>query len=189
MLFEEPQPILKPAINTMIFIIKLKRWVKNLFIKKESISLERYNLDRRRIKSVDITGDEKKLYISGSKYAMNAVPRREFLDFLDPVKHKVEELIMDTVVKMVAKELPESLYSKPIKEISRVFDELIEAETEAQMRTKWKKIKKFICAFLEEDVAYRYRFQWFIEHLDVSKVKLSDADKYYFRPKRFKVDS
>lgn len=148
--------------------------------------------------------------------------------------------------------LPPQSLSKPIKELWRAWS-TIETKLNGERRLRAQKLKEIVCFILQEDDAYRFRFQWIcgffnpnawwrkifrrswekdfdfalslLEHaevvgdmkerqrlfkrvilailkdpetresfellmkeLDWKKLRLSKADKYYFRGKYFKVD-
>jgi len=156
-----------------------------LFKKKEMVSDDEKYVKRLEVK------DGKGLFthIEGAKYPMRGMPREPVLKkVLDPFKAKMEKYLIEKIWEFIPHEVPESKMSEPVKEIARVFDLLIEAEEMVGMKAKWKAWKKAICLFLQEDLSYRYRFQWLAEKLNKKKIKLKEEDKYYFRAKYFKVD-
>lgn len=135
--------------------------------------------------------------IKGEKYPFAGFPRAHVLTGpLAALKHKVKNMVFNQVfeeIDRMAKDmnsemLPPEKMCPAIRELNRVLQELEDAEVVEDMKARIRLIKKVFTFFLQEDDAYRYRFQWVIERLDKSKVKLSKSDKYYFRGKYFKVD-
>ena len=92
------------------------------------------------------------------------------------------------MVKCIPFKRPDAQLVEPVRELARVFDLMIEAEDEPDMKDLIEKMKNAVCMVAEEDDAWRFRLQWFLEKLDINKIKLNKSDKYYFRGKSFKLD-
>lgn len=71
------------------------------------------------------------------------------------------------------------LYSRPVREIYRLFNILIEREENTGMKEKWEKIRDISCMILEVDNAYRFRLQDILSEMDIDKIKFDKADKYF----------
>ena len=142
-----------------------------------------------RVERIEFTPDGQRLtWIKDAKYPMRGVSRSSVLKLLYPFKKTLKDILTKQLNAALPYEIPQEQLTEPVREIARVFDLLIEAEEYEGMKDKWRLIKRGICMFLEEDDAYRYRVQWALEKLDKKKIKLTEADKYYFRAKHFKVD-
>lgn len=129
------------------------------------------------------------LQIKDEKYALRGFPRHAFLHGpLGALKRYVKNLIIEEMVKCLPFKIPDENLVEPVRELARVFDLIIEAEDEPEQKKLMGQFKDAICMMLQEDDAWRFRFQWFAEHLDMKKIKLNKADKYFFRGKSFKVD-
>lgn len=135
------------------------------------------------------------LDIKGEKYPLAGHPRHHFMHGpLSPLKNKMKNLVIESIPKLLEKcissQLPEEQWCVSVKAIGKVFDKWIEAEDEPSMKYLAGQIKDAICMFLQEDDAYRFRVQWLFEEMLKYKkdIKLTKADKYYFRAKSFKVD-
>ncbi len=135
--------------------------------------------------------------VEGEKYPMAGFPRGHVLTGpLADLKHKVKNMVFNQVfeeMEKMANELkmdmmPAERMVPAVKELWRVFDLVENAEVTDDMKRRINLIKRVICFFFQEDDAYRFRFQWMMERFDIKKMKLSKADKYYFRGKYFKVD-
>ena len=136
----------------------------------------------------DEEGKGKMTQIIGEKYAIRGNPTRPALLALNPIKALVDKLIGSKLPSLIIHERPNSELSRPVREVARVFDLLIEAEKLESNQQRWRNYKKVIIFFLDNDIAYRYRWQWFMERLDMSKIKLDKGDKYFFRIKNFRVE-
>lgn len=137
------------------------------------------------------------MQIKGEKYAFPGFPRGHVLTGpLAGLKKKIKDLVFNQVfaeldkmaTEMQHDMLPPDKMAPAVKELYRAFDEMENAEVTGDMKGRIRLIKRVLTFFLQEDDAYRFRWQWLMEHLDMSKVKLSKADKYFFRGKYFKVD-
>ena len=135
----------------------------------------------------DASGGQR-TYVTGEKYAMRGNPSKGALMVMAPVKAILDKLISSRLVKFIPFSVSNERLSEPVQEIARVFDLLIEAETLGGHKRQWQNWKKVLCIFLEHDLAYRYRFQWFMERINIDKIKLIEDDKYFFRVKNFRVD-
>ena len=72
-------------------------------------------------------------------------------------------------------------YSKPTREIYRLFDILIAREKSKSMKEKFEKIRNMASFILEYDSAYRFRFQDILSEIDLSQIRLDSAEEYYFK--------
>lgn len=135
--------------------------------------------------------------VQGEKYPMAGFPRHHVLSGpVAAIKNKVKNMVFNQVFEEVSKMeaehsadmLPPEQLAPAVRELYRVLELMEHAEVVPDMKGRVRLIKKVLTFFLQEDDAYRFRFQWAMERLDMNKVKLSKADKYYFRGKYFKVD-
>ncbi len=136
--------------------------------------------------------------IKGEKYPFAGFPRAHVLTGpLAALKHKIKNMVFNQVfeeIDKMAKEynsemLPPEKMCPAVREMHRVMDDLENMEVVDDMKGRIKLIKKVLTFFLQEDDAYRFRAQYFLSHIDQSKVKLSKSDKYYARGKYWKVDA
>jgi hypothetical protein len=137
------------------------------------------------------------MQMKGEKYVQTGIPRGHILlGPLAKMKHKLKNMVFNQVFaeleKMSAEHetdmMPPEHQKPPVRELYRVLLELENAEVTPDMKGRIKLIRKVLTFFLQEDDAYCLRFQWVMERLDMKKIKLTDADKYFFRAKYFKVD-
>lgn len=178
---------------------KLTRWFFNRWYKVKSPETVKYwNWgDAAKAKVTTAPDGHFQMEIQGEKYPYPGFPRGHVLSGpLAGLKHKVKNMVFNTVfaeIEKMADEMkhdmvPEERMVPSVKELHRVLTDLENAEVVGDMKGRIALIRKVLCFFLQEDDAYRFRYQWAMERLDISKVKLSKADKYYFRGKYFKVD-
>jgi len=70
-------------------------------------------------------------------------------------------------------------YSRPIRELHRVFTLIRSREGESEMKAKWTEMRDIICLFLEFDDTYRGRFMELILEIDREQMKFTPADRYW----------
>ncbi len=137
------------------------------------------------------------MQMKGEKYVQPGIPRAHILfGPLAKMKQKVKQMVFNQVfaeLEKMSKEsqadmMPPEHQKLAVRELGRVLQELENAEVTPDMKGRIKLIRKVLTFFLQEDDAYCLRFQWVMERLDMKKIKLTDADKYFFRAKYFKVD-
>ena len=129
------------------------------------------------------------LEIRDEKYRLRAVPRHHVLHGpLAPLKRYVKTMIVEHMMKCLPHILPDAQLAEPVREFARVCDLVIEAEDELEMKRQLKQGRDAMCMFLQEDDAWRFRWQYAMEKFDMKKVRLNKADKYFMRAKSFKVD-
>jgi len=135
--------------------------------------------------------------IENEKYAYPGFPRGPVLTGpLAKLKHKVKNVVFNKAfaeLEVMAKDmkydmLPREKMSKSVRELDRVFEKLENAEVVEDMKKRIQLIRRVMTFFLQEDDAYRMRWQWCMERLNMKEIKLTKADKYYFRGKYLKVD-
>lgn len=130
------------------------------------------------------------LQIRGEKYALRASPRHHFLHGpLAPLKRYMKNFVVEAIVKCLPYKIPDERLAEPVRELARVFDLVIEAEDEPEQKKLIEQFKDAICMTMQEDDAWRFRWQWAMEKLDMKKIKLNKSDRYFFRGKSFKVDT
>lgn len=146
-----------------------------------------------------LTGKEGEylMEIDGEKYPYPGFPRGHVLTGpLAKLKKSVKNMVFNQVFaelekmasEMKADMLPPEKMVPAVRELWRGLEELENAEVVPDMKARIRLIKLVLTFFLQEDDAYRFRFQWLFPKLDMDKIKLTKADKYYFRGKYFKVD-
>lgn len=153
--------------------------------------------DTTHAKVIQAESGAMEMEIKGEKYNYPGFPRGHVLiGPLAKLKNTIKNSVFNQVfaeIDAMSKEmkhdmLPPEKLTPAVRELWRVLEELEDAEIVPDMKGRIALIRKVMCFFLQEDDAYRFRYQWVMEHLDLSKVKLTKADKYYFRGKYFKVD-
>jgi len=70
-------------------------------------------------------------------------------------------------------------YSKPVRELHRVFTLMRSREGEEQMKGKWTEMRDILCLFFEYDDAYRFRLMDVMREIDLKEFEFTDADKYW----------
>ena len=129
------------------------------------------------------------LHIKGEKHALRGMPRHHFLHGpLAPLKGYMKNFVVTALVKCLPFKIPDDQLVEPVRELARVFNLLIEAEDELEMKKLMEQFKDAICTAAQEDDAWRFRLQIALQKLDMKKIRLNESDKYYFRGKSFKVD-
>jgi len=164
----------------------------NPFRKKprETLSMEDANSERIVTKHTRGEDGGQLTYVSQEKYPIRGDTGKMggALMALKPIKSILNKIVMGRLANLIPFDTQRANLTEPVREIARLFDLLIDAEKLEGNKDQWKAWKKLVCIMLENDVAYRYRFQWMAERLNNSKVRLTDGDKYFFRVKNFWVD-
>ena len=175
-----PIPFTDEHYNNMNFIDKLLRR------KPEMVQYGSRSGKAKAYAYIDPKTGEKKMKIEGEKYDLRGVPRHHLLHGpMAPLKRYIKNMIIEQMVKCLPHKIPDDQLIIPVRELARVFDLWIEAEDEPEMKRLAGQLKDPICMILQEDDAWLWRFMWFLEQLDMNKMKLTKADKYYFRGKSF----
>ena len=142
-------------------------------------------------KVIDPKTGEVGLEIEGEKYPIRCFPRGHVLHgpLMVKLKRGIKNLVIENLVNMLLPyKLPEDQWASCVKELARVGDLMIEAEDEPSMKHLMKQFRDAAVMILQEDDAWRFRLQIFLQKLNMNKIKLNKSDKYYFRAKSFKVD-
>lgn len=127
--------------------------------------------------------------IKGERYPLRAFPRHHLLHGpMSPLKRYMKNFVIEQLVKCLPYKIPDENLAEPVRELARVFDLCIEAEDEPAQKHLMTQFKDAICMIAQEDDAWRYRLQAFLQKLNMKKVRLNESDKYYFRGKSWKVD-
>jgi len=165
--------------------------MRNLFRKKQKESVQYGEQGGQQLaRQVRAKDGSLELDIKGEKYRLRGVPRSHVLHGpMGPLKKYIKVFITESLIKCLPHLLPDDQLCEPVREFARVFDLVIEAEDELEMKRQIGQMKKGVCGLMQEDDAWRMRVQWAVEKLNIKKIKLNEADKYFFRGKSFKVDT
>lgn len=97
---------------------------------------------------------------------------------------------VDWIHKQIEPFIPTNpnLYSKPVREIYRVLNIVIERETRQGVKEKFIKGRDIFCIFAEYDDYYRFVGQDAVVEANLEEFRLSDGDKWWFllKPYNFK---
>lgn len=167
-------------IKIMFNLFKKKREQLKTPIKEYPKYVEKYTPDKE--------GKGMEMHIIGEKHAIKGQPSHLTLQAIEMVKSLIDKILISRLPAILINEVREDKMCIPVREMARAFDLIIEAEKLEGNKKRWRNYKKMFCFFLENDIAWRYRWQWFMEQLDMKKIRLSEADKYFFRVKNFRVD-
>ena len=119
--------------------------------------------------------------LAGHPFPFPGYPSGDVVQVLETTKRMLL-IAIDIYYPILTKYfLKPEAYSKPTREIYRLFDILIAKEKNTGMKEKFTKIRDMACFVLEYDSAYRFRFQDILGEIDLSQIKLDEAEKYYFQ--------
>jgi hypothetical protein len=74
-------------------------------------------------------------------------------------------------------------FSRPVREIHRLFTLMRSREGEKEMRGKWTEMRDVVCLFLEYDDSYRFRFMDMMNNVNLKEFEFTEADKYWAEQK------
>lgn len=144
------------------------------------------------------------IYLRGQKYPYPGYPDYRKLEISDIVKRtslmwiqffkslpkfKII-LLMKNIKKFVSRwltfftwilgnhRLKPRFYSRPVREIYRLFDILIERSDQSQ-KDKFIPIRDAVCMVLEFDNAYRFMLQDVIAEMNIDEIKMDKRDLFY----------
>jgi len=140
-------------------------------------------------------------YLKGHKYPYPGFPHQRVVEKVSLVKSFIPAILelikliplrritgAIKVAKRIIKgayyvlrdeEIQPNRYSKPVREIRRLFNILIEREKNKDKKAIWKHLRTVICMILEFDNAYRFRLQDVLKEINIDEIKPTEGDKYY----------
>jgi len=71
------------------------------------------------------------------------------------------------------------MYSRPVRELHRVFTLMRSREGEPEMKGKWTEQRDMLCMFFEFDDAYRFRLMDIMNEINLKEFEWTEADKYW----------
>lgn len=152
----------------------------------------------KRAKKIVADDGSYQMLVEGEAYPHPGFPRGHVLmGPLAQIKNRVKNLVFNTAFAEISKLVDEAKYDMVPPEhmmpaVRELHDKLVLLENievnDTDMKPRIAMLRKVITFFLQEDDAYRFRFQWVMERLNMDKMKLSDADLYYMRGKYIKPD-
>lgn len=147
-----------------------------------------------------------KTYVRGFKYPYPGYPHRETAKIIEVVKRTLMLTIRmfkpsknpfklirlrRTIKRFIPlwidfaiwalrdSQLKPKLYSRPVREIYRLFDIMIKREDNLNLKDKWRKIRDITCMIIEFDQSYRFRIQDVLSELNIDEIKLDKIDKHF----------
>jgi hypothetical protein len=119
-------------------------------------------------------------YHQGSKYPFPGFISTDDLDKLAHWKRLVP-LGVDFLQHQLRPFIPSDpkLYSKPVREIYRIFTLMMERHHDFGPRTTFQRIRDIVCILMERDDAYRFPIQDGLSELDLNQIKMDDRELYW----------
>lgn len=184
----------------MNWIVKkiVKLFLKQIYKRKQNDSVRYYKTqESTRARLVNAKDGSLQMELQGEKYPFKGFPRGHILmGPLANIKKALKDMVFNTVFKEIEKmyddaklnALPIEKCAPAVREMDRVFENLVNMEVTDDMKGRINLIRKVIIFFLQEDDAYRYRAQAFLQMIDQKKIKLEKDDLYFARAKYWKPD-
>lgn len=153
--------------------------------------------DKARAKVVEKPDGSYGMEIEGEKETYPGFPRGHvLLGSFARMKKDLKNMILNQAFAAMEKAyadsktdmLPPEKMVPAVRHIWDTFTKLEDCEIVPDMKARIALIKKVLCQVIQEDDAYRFRAQLFLELIEQDKVKLSKADKYYARGKYWRPD-
>jgi hypothetical protein len=153
--------------------------------------------DKARARVVETEDGSYGMEIEGEKEVYPGFPRGHvLLGSFSRMKKSLKELVLNRAFaemeKMYADSkgdmLPPEKMVPAVRHIWDTFERLEHCEVVPDMKARIALIKKVFCQIIQEDDAYRFRAQMFLDLIDQKKIALSKADLYYARGKYWRPD-
>jgi hypothetical protein len=137
------------------------------------------------------------MMIEGEKEIMPGFPRGHVLTGkLAEMKKAIKDSVFNAAFAQIERMAEDAKYdmmppermAPAVRHVWETFERMKEVEIVPDMKGRMALIQKVICHFIQEDDAYRFRAQLFLDMIDQRKIRLSKADAYYFRGKYAKPD-
>jgi len=171
----------------------------NLFFKFKPPSVVSYwkKSDAVRAKVVELKDGSYGMQIPGEKEIMPGFPRGHVLTgSFARLKKGMKDMVLNAgfaAMEKMAEDsridmLPVERMAPAVRHIWETFEKLENCEVVPDMKARISLIKKVFCQVLQEDDAYRFRGQMFLDLIDQKKIRLSKADLYYARAKYWRPD-
>jgi len=118
-------------------------------------------------------------YLKGRKKPFPGFPHAELVATMGFIKRLIPSLLSGYYSLIKPKLIKPEKYSRPVREIYRIFNLLIERESDEGMKQKWIQMRDIICMILEFDNAYRFRFQDVVSEMNLEEIKPDENAQYY----------
>lgn len=103
------------------------------------------------------------------------------------VRKRIIPFALEITRKLLSKYIPKDPkeYSRPVREIYRVMSLAVERHKCTAPRDTFRNIRDIVCVLLERDDAYRPVAQDILPELDLEKIKMDEAEKWWFCAKPY----
>jgi hypothetical protein len=118
-------------------------------------------------------------YLKGFKFPFPGFPAQPFVHKTALIKALIPALCKGAKYVISSDNIDPKKYSRPVREIYRLFNLLIEKEKREEMKQKWVNLRDVICYILEFDSAYRFRLQDVLREINLKEIEPDEYTKYY----------
>jgi hypothetical protein len=118
-------------------------------------------------------------YFKGHPYPFPGFPHKGMVEASRWIKRFWPAMISAAHSLLASQLIKPERYSRPVREIYRLFNILIERERDEPMKKKWAEMRDVICHILEFDNAYRFRLQDVLKEINLDEIKPDEATRYY----------
>lgn len=153
--------------------------------------------DCAKARKVEAPDGSYRMEIEGEKRMYPGYPRGHVLSgtlakFKNKLKNQVFNHVFRELDKVVSESgsdmLPVEHMMPAVRHMYETFEKLEDCEIVPDMKDRIRLVKRVMCWFFQEDDAYRFRAQLFLDLIDQKKVRLSKDDLYFARGKYWKPD-
>ena len=175
----------------------IARIIFSLFLKKKAgkpPDIKAFHIkasDKEREKMVEVRPECPKeggllTHFPSQKFPFPGFPDRNIVFKIGFAKHLIP-LGIDWMHEQIKPFIPKNpnLYSRPVREMYRVWNIMIERDTRPEIKEKFTKMRDVLCVVAEYDDYYRFVGQDAAGEIRLEELVLQDADKWWFLPKPY----
>jgi len=118
-------------------------------------------------------------YVEGHPYPFPGLPLSRMVRKSALIKALFPAIIKGAKYVIEKDKCDPKLFSKPVREVYRLFNILIEREKSDRMKEMWANMRDVVCYILEFDSAYRFRLQDVLPEIDLDAIKPDEATEYF----------
>lgn len=153
--------------------------------------------DRAKARVVELEDGSYAMEIEGERRTYPGFPRGHVLTgSFARLKKGMKDTVLNAAFAQIERmaadsrvdQLPPERMVPAVRHIWETFEKLEECEVVPDMRARIRLVKIVMCQVLQEDDAYRFRAQMFLDLIDQKRIRLSKDDLFYARGKYWRPD-
>jgi len=120
-------------------------------------------------------------FLEGHEKPFPGFPHERMVGKIALIKSLIPAILKGVNNLIFKDQIKPERYSRPVREIYRLFNLLIEREKSEAHKKRWEIIRNATCSILEFDNSYRFRLQDVLKEIKIEEIEPDENTQYYMK--------